>query len=924
MPSSVPSVRRSRPGLRALVASLVAILGMGLVTIAPVAAAPATPGPGFTDFVYKPDVDGTGGDDVTSYRNQSKVWFNDGKWWGILFDKGSTANGTYRIQSFNMATQAWTTGASAPEVDNRNRSSADALWDGVNLWIVSSYDYKRNWSPSGDVRLFKFSYNTTTHTYSPVDLNGASAGNFKILASNSPDPGAPVKAPGTQAATITRAPNGALWVSYIQVIDPNAVKPSPANVKVLHSTSLSGSTTWTAPFIVPGQGTAPTTDDMAAISVAGTDGVGVLWSNQTAGEEAFYFAGHKDGDADGTWGARETASGGSGTLGADGHISVKTDASGRFIAAVKTNHVTGTDPLIEVLARTGNADAAGTWATHSVSSVNQNGTRPVLVLDSENNEANVFITDTDAGVGHYLITRRTAPLTTLNFGAAAIGTPFISSTANGYINNSTSTKQITTAASGIIVLAANIPNRTYLHGCAGSICPLVPVADFSATPTSGVGPLDVAFTDASTGTPATWAWTFGDGATSTLQNPTHTYNPGTYDVSLTVTNALGTDSVTKSGYITVSVPPGATYTAIAPTRVLDTRHNVGATGPFKANVARDFQVTNGGTIPNNAIAVTGNLTVTAQTAKGYIILAPTAGSNTSTLNFPVNDNRANGVTVALSGAGKLNAVYKAAAGTSTGLLFDVTGYFVNGGGGASYFPLSPTRVLDTRNGTGTTMFHANTAKDFQVTNGGTIPNTAIAVTGNLTVTAQSAKGFIILAPTAGSNTSTLNFPVNDNRANGVTVALGAGGKLNAVYKAVSGSTTQLLFDVTGYFLPGTSGASYFPLAPARVLDTRNGTGTTAFHANTAKNFQVTDGAAIPNTATAVTGNLTVTAQTAKGYIILAPTSGTNTSTLNFPVNDNRANGVTVALGPSGVLNAVYKASSGQTTGLLFDVTGYFK
>ena len=152
MPSSARSVRRSRPGLRALVASLVAILGMGLFTIAPVAAAPANPGPGFTDFVYKPDVDGTGGDDVTSFRNQSKVWFNDGKWWGILFDKGSTANGTYRIQSFNMATQTWTTSNTATPVDNRNRSNADALWDGTNLFVVSSHDHGRNWAANGDLR----------------------------------------------------------------------------------------------------------------------------------------------------------------------------------------------------------------------------------------------------------------------------------------------------------------------------------------------------------------------------------------------------------------------------------------------------------------------------------------------------------------------------------------------------------------------------------------------------------------------------------------------------------------------------------------------------------------------------------------------------------------------------------------------------
>ena len=75
-------------------------------------------------------------------------------------------------------------------------------------------------------------------------------------------------------------------------------------------------------------------------------------------------------------------------------------------------------------------------------------------------------------------------------------------------------------------------------------------------------------------------------------------------------------------------------------------------------------------------------------------------------------------------------------------------------------------------------------------------------------------------PIASPTSSTLNFPLGDNRANGVTVALGAGGRLSATYVAVGGATTHLIFDVTGYFVPGASGASFVPLTPARLLDTR--------------------------------------------------------------------------------------------------------
>lgn len=83
-----------------------------------------------------------------------------------------------------------------------------------------------------------------------------------------------------------------------------------------------------------------------------------------------------------------------------------------------------------------------------------------------------------------------------------------------------------------------------------------PVAAFSGTPLSGEAPLTVQFTDASTNTPTSWAWTFGDGGVSTSQNPSKIYtNAGTYDVQLTATNSGGSDAENKVAYITVTEPP---------------------------------------------------------------------------------------------------------------------------------------------------------------------------------------------------------------------------------------------------------------------------------------------------------------------------------------------------------------------------------
>ncbi|MHC1745016.1 MAG: PKD domain-containing protein [Syntrophobacteraceae bacterium] len=81
---------------------------------------------------------------------------------------------------------------------------------------------------------------------------------------------------------------------------------------------------------------------------------------------------------------------------------------------------------------------------------------------------------------------------------------------------------------------------------------VTPDANFSASPTVGMEPLTVSFSDATVGSVTSYAWNFGDGGTSTLQNPSHVYtSPGTYTVSLTVTGPGGSNVETKTSYITV-------------------------------------------------------------------------------------------------------------------------------------------------------------------------------------------------------------------------------------------------------------------------------------------------------------------------------------------------------------------------------------
>ena len=131
--------------------------------------------------------------------------------------------------------------------------------------------------------------------------------------------------------------------------------------------------------------------------------------------------------------------------------------------------------------------------------------------------------------------------------------------------------------------------------------------------------------------------------------------------------------------------------------------------------------------------------------------------------------------------------------------------------GSVYVPLTPNRVLDSRINLGITgKIHNQVAASFQVTGlhpldlTTNVPAEAVGVTGNLTVTQQSMLGYLSLTPEPDNNptTSTLNFPTGENRANAVTGSLGTGGKLSVTYVAKPGATTHVVFDVTGYFVPG--------------------------------------------------------------------------------------------------------------------------
>lgn len=103
-------------------------------------------------------------------------------------------------------------------------------------------------------------------------------------------------------------------------------------------------------------------------------------------------------------------------------------------------------------------------------------------------------------------------------------------------------------SSGYVYVADNGNNRIQKFAPVNP-----PVTNFTSNVTTGSSPLTVKFNDTSTGTPFSWVWNFGDGANSTVQNPTHTYSKvGSYTVTLTATNSVGSNTTTKTNYITVT------------------------------------------------------------------------------------------------------------------------------------------------------------------------------------------------------------------------------------------------------------------------------------------------------------------------------------------------------------------------------------
>ncbi len=165
-----------------------------------------------------------------------------------------------------------------------------------------------------------------------------------------------------------------------------------------------------------------------------------------------------------------------------------------------------------------------------------------------------------------------------------------------------------------------------------------PTAAFTADPTEGCAPLEVQFSDESTGDPPihAWLWEFGDGFTSTLQHPTHTYGvSGTYVVWLTVDNISGTDSVSDT--ITVLPVPEASFDYAPPAGLIPLTVLFTNTSAYAISPTWDFGdggIGSGDTISHTYVSA-GDYTVTLNVGSPYSCGDDEATSTVTALCDPV-------------------------------------------------------------------------------------------------------------------------------------------------------------------------------------------------------------------------------------------------------------------------------------------------
>ncbi|HEX5402721.1 MAG TPA: DUF1906 domain-containing protein [Pseudonocardiaceae bacterium] len=367
--------------------------------------------------------------------------------------------------------------------------------------------------------------------------------------------------------------------------------------------------------------------------------------------------------------------------------------------------------------------------------------------------------------------------------------------------------------------------------------------------------------------------------------------------------------------------PGSGLVSTAPFRLLDTRSAVGVTTktPVGSGGRIALQVTGQDSIPSSVTAVVLNVTVTSPTTTSYLSVFPDGDAlpTVSNLNYTRGQTIANLVTVpVIDGAVSFyNHV------GSTHVIADLFGYYTTSGG-QTYHQVTPTRALDTRNGIGA--LGSNKSMTLTVAGVAGIPANVSAVIMNVTAVSPTADSSYLAVYPSSSTTvptvSNLNFTKGQTIPNLVTVPVTNGSV--KIYNHIG--TVQVLADVLGYYTPDLS-AQFTPTTPARLLDTRNGTGRAgkvgALGANGTLKLAIAGADGIPSNVTAVVLNVTAISPTSASFLTVYPDGEArpNVSNLNYVKGQTIPNLVVVPV----VNGSVDFYNHAGSVGVTADVAGYY-